>query len=343
MHRINREELLTKIRHLRPGLSPADSGIEQSDAVVFEDGRLVTFNDEVACSVRADLPIRGAVTAGPLLALLEKMNEEEIEIEAGESELLVVGKRRRAGIYMEAEVTLPVHTVERPEKADWKNTPEELYEAIRLVEGCAGRNELEFNLTCVHIHPEWVEACDNARLARYRMETGVSEPILVKRDAIRCVAELGAARMAETPSWIHFRGNGVTMSLRRFIVEDYPDMSALLDVDGEVLGLPKGLKEAAARADEFARHNAEVTDVVIDLRPEVLVCRAKGSLGWYEESRRVSKYSGQRLQFAISPAVISEIVQRHSECVVSRDRIKVNGGKWEFAACLGIVETEGRS
>jgi hypothetical protein len=330
--RINRVDLLTKLETLSPGLSPQEV-VEQSSCIVFRDGYAYTFNDEISVRARTPLKIDGAVAAAPLLNLLRKMPEDEVEIVAADGQLKVAGKRRRAGVRMEAEITLPIGNVETP--TTWKPLHPEFGEAISTVEGCAGRDESKFYLTCVHLTPKWVEACDNLQATRYRLQTGFAAPALVRRDSIRHIAALGATEFCETETWLHFRGPQKTiLSMRRF-VEDYPSLKDILTVEGETTQLPRGLAEAAERADVFAAENSDADSVMISLSPEKLTLRAESALGWYSETKKV-KYAGQPLAFLIVPKILGAIVKKHSACVVTRDRLKVDGGKFIYVTVLGV-------
>ena len=78
--RINREELLHQLETVAPGLSQK-AIIEQSNCVVFQDGKVQTFNDEVSCCTDCCLKITGAVKAKALLELLRKLSEDQLDIE----------------------------------------------------------------------------------------------------------------------------------------------------------------------------------------------------------------------------------------------------------------------
>ena len=79
MLKINREELLQQLESVVPGLSVKEI-IEQSKCFVFKDKKVMTYNDEVACTQDSCLDIEGAVEAMPLISLLRKLKEEEIDL-----------------------------------------------------------------------------------------------------------------------------------------------------------------------------------------------------------------------------------------------------------------------
>ena len=85
---INREELLSQLDVISPGLAPRDI-VEQSSCVVFKGGRIMTFNDELACQMSTNLPLEGAIHAGTLLETLRKMKQDVLEVEIKDNEIVI--------------------------------------------------------------------------------------------------------------------------------------------------------------------------------------------------------------------------------------------------------------
>lgn len=338
MIRVNRAALLQKLEAVLPGTSTRDM-IEQGNSFVFKNGRIYTFNDEVACIARSpieDKTFTGAVQATPLLAILQKLEEEEVELDVVEGELIISGKRRKAGIRMDAEIHLPIDKLEVPK--EWTPLHEDFVDAVSIVQECAGNDETKFILTCVHIHPKWVEACDNFQISRYKIKTGVKDPALVRRNAIKHIKHLGVTEFAETREWIHFRSSiGMQISCRRYI-ESFPDISPLIVMDdGNEINLPKGLAEACDKADIFSSENGDNNQVMVTLKPGKLYIKGQGASGWYSEVKKVS-YAGEEFSFMISPKLLSEITKKHNTCRVSATRLKVGGGAFQYVTCLGKPE-----
>lgn len=334
--KINRESLLGQLEAVQPGLAPAaKETVDQSSCFVFKDKRVLTYNDEIACSIAADLELEGAVKAAPLLALLRKMTEDDVEIEATDGELLVGGRKRKAGITLEKEILLPLDAVDLPEK--WRKLPEDFLDAVSIVQQCAGRDESQFSLTCLNIAPEWIEACDNFQLTRYDIATGAKASVLIRQSSIKHVVGLGVTRMSETESWVHFKNRtGLVISCRRY-VEDYPDLAAFLAVKGKKTKLPKGLAEATEKAEIFSSENVENNQVSVTLKSGKLHLRGQGVSGWYSETKNIN-YDGEPLSFMIAPKLLAEITKRHNECEITQDRLKVDGGNFSYVTVLGKVE-----
>jgi hypothetical protein len=332
--KINREKFLFQLEAVQPGLAPREI-IEQSSCFVFKAGELITFNDEISCRFKTTLQLEGAVSAAPLLAILRKLAEEDLEITVGEGELRLEGKQRSVGVRMEQEITLPVHVVESPKK--WYPLADDFSEAVFIAGQCAGSDSSQFATTCIHLHSKWIEACDNFQLCRYTIATPIKTPSLIRGTALRQIVNLGMDEFSETESWIHFRNpSGLVFSCRRHL-ETYPDLEGFLAVQGEPTVLPKGLAEAVDKAEVFSSENADRNQIQVDLRPGKMRVTGRSTAGWYQEVKKL-KYNGAPLRFLIAPKLLVEITKRHTDCEIAKEHLKVDGGRFVYVTCL---EAEG--
>jgi len=332
--KVNRESLLRELEAVSSGLAVKEV-VEQSSCFVFQGGKVKTFNDEIACSIACDIGIEGAVAAKPLLELLGKLAEQEIDISKNDGgELLVKGNRRRAGITCEAEVVLSVAAVEEP--SEWNELNPEFVDAVGIVQQCASSDKNRFHLTCIHVSPKFVEACDNFQLARYPLDSGVTNECLVKRDSLQHVVGLGVTQISETKTWLHFQNPaGLVLSVRREVL-DYPNLEQILKIDGTPITLPGGLAEAVEKAEIFSAENSENNVVFVELRKNQMRLRGVGASGWYEE-RRDLKWEGESISFSISPKLLVDITARTNDCFIAPGRLRVDGGKFVYVTCLGAV------
>jgi hypothetical protein len=335
--KLNRELLLQQLESVQAGLSSREV-IEQSSCFIFKEGEVLTYNDEIAARQECCLKVTGAVQAEPLLAILQKLTEEEIEVTVKDSELVIEGKKRKAGIVMEQEILLPVDRIEQPES--WTDLHEDFCDAVQIVVQCAGKDESQFRLTCIHLTPDHLESSDNFQVSRYSIETDLKEETLVRRDSIKYVVEFNMTELSETESWIHFRNpTGLVLSCRRYADEasEFPDLDPILDFEGTPTTLPKGLSEAVEKAEVFSSENAGENEVTIRLKSGKLRIRGEGASGWFTEVKKL-KYDGDELSFQIAPKLLSDLVSRHNECEISKDRLKVNGPNFVYVTSLSIVQ-----
>ena len=333
--RIKRKEFLEQLESVRPGLS-AREVIEQSSCFVFQNKRVFTYNDEIACHRKSLLDdIEGAVQAEPLLAILSKLPEKVIDISIKDNELFIRGKQRKSGIRMESKIVLPVDSVEQPK--GWKKLPTNFADAVKWVQPCAGDNQSQFNMTCIHLCKSWMEACDNYQAIRFKIKTDIRKPTLIRKDSIKHIIEMDMIDVSQTRRWIHFRNSsGLTLSCRHWM-EEYPNLENLLRKGrGEPWDLPKGLKEAIEKAQVFSSEDPAGDNMIMRLQPGSVTVTGRGAAGWFS-GRKKSLYKGSSLEFGISTRILLELVEHFNEyqCKISETRLKVKGGKLVYITVLG--------
>lgn len=339
--KVDREKFLQALESVQPGVSTKEI-IEQSGCFIFKAGEVLTFDDEVGCRAKSGLEktFKGAVQALPLMNILKKIPDDSIELEQKGDEFLIVGKRKKAGVRMEAEILLSFEQLEKPET--WTALHEDFLDGLALVQECAGTDESQFKLTCVHIHPKWLEATDGFQMIRWRMATGITEKVLVRNSSIKHIVGLGVTELSETPSWIHFKSpSGLILSCRKFL-EDFIELGPLFKFTGEPTTLPKGLEEAAERAEVFSAEVQDNNVVLVELSVGKLKIRGQGTSGWYEETKKLP-YKGQSMAFLIAPKLLAQLANRFNSCEVTPERLKVNGGNWKYVTVLGIPNSNGHT
>lgn len=339
---IDREKFLTALNAVKAGLSPREF-IEQSSCFVFQDGMVMTFNDEVSCRIKIPIEVEGAIQAQSLLDILGKVEDEELMVRVAEeeSELQFKGKGKVFGVTMDAEIYLPTSEVEMPLEEDWRDLPKEFTESVGLVQHCASKDSSKFRLTCIHLAPDFIEACDNMQAMRCMVDTGLRKSVLVRASSLAHICELGMDRVAMTESWIHFENeSGLIFSCRRYN-DEYIKLDSLLEFEGKPLTFPKGLDKAAERAAIFAMDKAGDPLVTITLKTDKLKLEGEGISGWYRESKDVT-YDGPDMEFMIDPSLMMRIAERHSDAQISGEKLRISGkdDKWEYITVLAAAEEE---
>ena len=332
--RVNRKQLLERLQAVSLGLSVKEQ-IEQSSSFVFQDGKIKTFNDEIACSIPSDLDIEGAVIGGPLISFLRKLSVEDVELEIDKGELRIKAGRSKAGIRVAEVITLPVGSIEEPKK--WRIIPNGFIDAIKMVQSCASTDESESVLTCIHIHPEWIEAANQYQIIRHSCKTGFSKSFLVKQIALKGVVSTDVSEYSQTDNWLHFRNsNGLVLSCRRN-TESYPKLDKFLSVEGIGISFPKDLEKVVGRANVFSSQNADVNYVQVELRSHKLKISGIGDSGWFSEVQEV-EYEGENIKFSIAPQLLVDISNKSGECKVSSGKLRVQTPSWIFVTCTIIEE-----
>ena len=335
MQIIDCKKLLRDLELLQPGLSPKGI-IEQSDCFIFKGGFITTFNDDIACTLASDLKFTGAVQAKPLLALLKKITDKTIEVDVSERSLLIKGVRKNAAVRMQAEIVLPIDDINIPENG-WKPLVDGFCEYIGVVYQCASKDESLFALTCVHIHPDYIEACDNTQLIRYNTKTKFTDSVLIRREAMMHIAHLDVKEFVEAESWVHFKNaGGLVVSCRKHIDEYPKEIDIVLTITGEKVILPDKIGTAAETAGIFSADKLNNDSIEIHLLPNKVKIKGEGQDGHYIETQKLN-YSGPEIRFLISPAMLNEVTIKQQECEVNQSCLKIDSGKFIYITRLDAV------
>jgi DNA polymerase III sliding clamp (beta) subunit (PCNA family) len=332
--KVNRAELLQCLEVTQPGLSPKEL-IQQSSCFVFRGGRVYTFNEETSCRAPTPLPkdFEVAVPGNKLLAVLRAVRDDEVVLELKGDRLLVKGKRR-AEINAQTEIVLPYNEVDRP--GEWTALNPDFAEAVQMVESCVEDNN-DSKLRFVHVHPEYVEGCDNFQMARYFLETGVEQSAFVRRQGLKAAVALGVTSFSDCENWIHFRCARSIISCRKW-QEDYPDYESHFDFEGLKVALPKAVGEAAAYAEIFAQEIKDDPQVTVEIEKGWLRVLGEGVTGRAWEPLRIN-YDGPSTGFRIDPKLLASIVEKHQNCEIGNGKLRAEGRCWKYCTVLGTIDS----
>src|SRR6516164_7589427 len=109
----------------------------------------------------------------------------------------------------------------------------------------------------------------------------------------------------------------------------------MIEFKGEPAQLPSGLAVATELAEIFSEENSDANIVRIDLRPGQMRIRGEGNTGRATEVKAL-KYDGPKMTFFISPILLKQIVKKHTACEITKDKLKVNGGKWVYVTSFAV-------
>lgn len=338
-----RDEFLVILSLLEVAISPTGrETAQQSSCVGFKDGWMITYSDEVSCRVPGPMPddFEGAVKASSLLKVLGKFPDDRIVISVEGNHLVFSGAaktkrgrgKRKLRANLESELLMPVESVKFPKT--WRPLPERFAEAVAHVRPCAGNDETKYRITCVHVHPKWVEATDDRKFCRWPMDTGFPGPVLIRQNSLKGLDDANMIEVGETTNWIHFRSSSdLILSCRRYGEEDFPDYGPVIDFDGEVISLPKSLVEVIERAEIVSKEVKDRNYVTVTLDDGLVTVSGEGLSGDYEEERPV-RYDGPRICFVCPPRVLADIIQKHAECKVTKDRVRAESPDYVYLAHL---------
>ena len=335
---VQRAEFLSQLEQVQPGLATLEI-VDQATCFAFQDGKVYTFNEFVACQADSGLPndFTGAVQSRPLLDILKNLPDKELMFSNGAGVLKIKGFRKKCRIKMQREVKLPVHRARLPDK--WKKLPGLFCDAAKRACQVVLKKDANPTFTSVHVTPTWIESCTSTQCVRYKTDTGFPESVLLRGASLQHVADMGVSSFAMTDEWVHFRTPDKTvLSCRRFhekYVNDKKDASEVIArsvaTKGKKTTTPRGMDAAAKAAKVFA---AETDDKLIRviITKENLKVIGDGVSGEFEQNFKI-KYDGPPLNFVISPDVLTEIAV-YPSFELTDEILRVKTEKWTYVTSL---------
>lgn len=329
---VERKPLLAALKEACVGLTEKEM-LEQSNCFIFKEGLLLTFNDEVMYRCQSPLgEIEAIVNATDLLGVISRIPDDTVEIERVGEELLIRGKRRRAGIGCAAELHLPIQEVPKAEK--FTPLADGVIASIKMAaETCGGDNNQHLT-TFVHVSSELIEGCDNSRLLRIRRATGFPKRVLLPAGVVHKLCDLDLRRVAIGEGWVHFRtADKAEVSLRCSHEEYLKGLDAVLKMEkGVSLTLPGSLKEMIERAEVFKGGSYD-SRVRIRIGAGKLLLRSQKEGGWYEERKKI-EYQGSVLEFDVNPQFLTELLGRTRSVEADGRKMKAKFDDSEFVVAL---------
>ena len=333
---VDRKEFLRQLESCSPGISTADN-IEQGDCFVISPKRIVSFNDEILC--RQDSVIDGifcAVPAKPLLETLRKLTEDEIDVSMKDNQLVIkCPGGRRIGITVHADAVAHHEAVEPP--GEWLDVPPAFADALALVADASAKKSDTFELTCIEISPQGLQATDSYQAIRYRLTCPVSSNILIRRTACSAVNGLGVAAISETANWLHMKTySGLQVSVRRYS-GDFPNLGGAFKAETQAtLALPPSLLDSIQKASVFFADTGDGKQAQFKLKENKLMIRAQNEIGWYEEVRDV-QYDGPARAFGMNPKYIQTLLKYDYPIALTEGALRIRGENFVYMSSTEVI------
>lgn len=331
---INRNEFLTALEIVKPGLSNKDQ-IAQATSFAFLNGRVVTYNDELSVShPLANCEIEGAIKADKLYAFLNKIKKDEIDLTIKGNEVILTTGRAKAGLALQTEIKLPLEEVN--DKKKWKPLPETFIKFLSFAMTSCSKLQTTPILTCVHVAKNVVEASDNYRMVQCTLneEMPVKDFLIPATSAVH-VVKLQPTKIAEGKGWIHFQTEEGTIISCRIFEDKFPDLNPFLVVKGENIIFPKTLESVLDEAGIFSKRDKMLDEMVtIAMGEKRLKIRAESSEGsWYENEVNMN-FTGTPVKINVTPYLLKGIISETLECTLAQKKIRFQGENWVYVTAL---------
>ncbi len=331
---ISKSKLQSALEQVKPGLADK-GGIEQATSFCFLKDRVVTYNDSISISAPVEgLELTGAIEAEHLYKFLSKIKKDEIELEVKGNELVLTTGKAKAGLTIQAEITLPLDE-ELSKKGKWKDIPENFNKFLGFAMTSCSRDMTKPVLTCVHVNKTTLEASDGYRITKTTLkdEMPLNMFLLPSTSALE-VVKLQPVKISEGKGWVHFKTEEDVILSCWSVEGEFPVIDPHLVVEGVKITLPNSIEEVLDRAMIFAKRGKVLSESIdISIEKHKLKISAKSEEGWFEETLNL-KYEDKAVNFQITPYLLKGILSETQECVLGSNKLKFQGEGWEYITLL---------
>lgn len=331
----SRKELIETLAKLRPGLNSKDR-VDQSSSFVFSGGQVVTYNESFMILANSPVDLTGAVRADELLALLNKLSQDEVELDCSEGQLKIKAGRSKAGIKFEDEVRIPVAEVMADyEQGESHTMPKELLPALAQARFCASRSMNDLRFTAIEVDSGYVTATDGYRIMSVAIKGAKKLPrFLLPAAAVEHLIGYDPIKVTISASWAFFANAADVLFCCRLINDEsqpFPDVEPMLHVEGPELFLPEAIIDALDKADIFTKSAQHETDrfVELSLKSGRVTVKGEGAFGWYEEAVPAKDYTGEPVSFAVHPEFLRGILPLVRHAVLGKNTVLFSGENFD--------------
>jgi len=332
--KINRQKFLNVLNTVICGAHKKEV-LEQSHCFIFKGDRIISFNGEIYASAifPSTEPKDFAVQAYDLIQLVAKFPDEEITLAIKNNQLMISGKKKRAGLTIQKEILLPVEDIPQPNKKI--RIKEGVMEALIMAAKVCISSHEDYRVSHVQISPNKIQATDKNRFLRITIKTGL-KTILVPSGAILAVKDIPIDRISLGKGWL-FIGNknvqlGICCTEEEYYEEELLDTIINMD-DPQPIQLPKEMSNVIDRALIMsADDNSSMSKVSITSKS--ITVRTQKESGWYEERQPV-KYKGEDMILSVGLPLLKDLLSKTHKALVTQHKIKMEKDGIEFVTALG--------
>jgi len=337
--KINKKELLSKIKSVQPGLTKKEV-LEQSTHFVFTGDEIATHNGTISVRCPCKTDFKCSVLAHKFYEILSTIEEEDVDISVKGKELLIKSAKVRSGMSIMVDDTIQTRLASIPNVKKWKPLPEDFIKGLFLCMFSVSKDMYCGVLNCVQVTKEDIYSSDDLRISHYQMAKKMTDTFLLP---LAVVTELVKFKMVkysldEDSSWIQFMDDHGLLFSSRCVKDTYPDASQFLNVEGIKVNLPKKLQESidivCTIIDDFRDIEKRMTVVFEENR---IICKAEQEKGWIEKEMEI-KYKGKSLSLNINPVFLHEILNKSTNMIIGGDRALFTSDAFQHVMVLPAKE-----
>jgi len=224
-------------------------------------------------------------------------------------------------------------------KDSFQDLPTNFWEGLDWCKFSAGKDVSVRSITCVRVLKDRAISTDNYRVSRYMFDKDTGLDILIPKENVASLLKFpGLTKFLlltkeEMPIWLCFLNPETGFICgTRLVLGAYPEeIEEILNLTGEAITLPEGLKDQVNRAGKFAEGIAEeATTITIKMGSKIIKTIATKSSGTLEQISDID-YDGNEITFYTIPALFEQILSKVSKITLCEGFLLFDVDKFSHA------------
>jgi DNA polymerase III sliding clamp (beta) subunit (PCNA family) len=320
--KIKRNVFANYLKDIQPVLG-SELYVGGLDSIFLNGETIHAYNDKYAMTAYFETGIEGTIRAKELYQLVNKLKQEEIEIEETESTIKIVSGNTNVELNRtESDVPMFISKLELP--TEWQELPENFFDLASLCTISANISKLK-GIVCKDSH---MISTDTVRL-NYGNLSDSMENFWIDDKVISDILKLSCkpTQYSLEGDWLHLKSSNFIFSSKIFNISLYPvdKLTAIYEefntAKFEEYTLPKSITDVIDRAGIFSTEDDKLHFIDITLKENLIQFSAKSSTGTIKDSIEIDLPITKKIQFKVDYNFISNAISKCPVFAIYEDNI----------------------
>lgn len=312
-NQLDRMQLLAALKTVNPGIDGKAVFLEGSDAFIFDNEWIRTYNDYLSVSYPFISRVKCAIKAQEFYEVLLRMSGDNISLVLSDKLVISDSVTTLSMALVEEKVTGFINILGL-DTSEEHILPEDFLDAVDKCLFVASVDESYGALCGIYVNGCDVLSSDNFRVSWYKMSDKIL-PMLIPSKAcgelIKIKEVMGKlSKYSVSNSWVHFKSaDGVVFS-SRLLAMDYPYDAIkkyFIGDKGVEYTFPEGIEETLDRVGIMSTvENNFVEYIMLESDGETLVCESSRSSGTVVDKIKAGNLPNMKLR--LSPKFLKLIL-----------------------------------
>lgn len=324
MIKVSRKGMIEALGTVQPGLAKKEI-VEQANHFAFTGDEVATFNDFICVVHPFKTDFICSVSADELYRVLNKIDQDEIELSCTEKEIKINAGKTKAAIKIQSGDILMgnIDALKIDKIKKWSSLPKDFVEGMTLCIFSASKDMTNPTMTGVYVDREAITSTDDLRISQYLMDGEIKGAFLIAATTASELIKFDIVSYAIKDGWAFFKTkNDAIFCAQLMIGAQYPNVDRYFEIEGVKFQLPETLKGAIETAMTLAKGDTDA-DLLIDVHigKNSIKCRGSSDLGWIENELEGKINIDKEIQFSINPVFLLKILEHTHKVEFGTDRL----------------------